>query len=82
MKVKSYKKDSDDLQNFVCIGVDGISDKDTSLGREVKTEYGETKLKKIKRQEHHLIVTKEPGTDSGTYLTQRVIPITGATGCS
>ena len=50
------------------------------LNREVKDENGETKLKKGKGQEHHLTFTMEPGTQSGTYFTHRLIPIKGATG--
>ena len=34
--------------------------------REVMDENGETKLKKGKGEEDHLIFTKEPGTESGT----------------
>ena len=54
-------------------------DKDTLMYREVMDENGETKLKKRKGEEHHLTSTKEPGTESGTYLTHRVIPVKGAT---
>ena len=42
-------------------------------------ENGETKLKKRKGEEHHLTFIKEPGTERGTYLTHRVIPVKGAT---
>lgn len=52
----------------------------TLLYREVKNENGENKLEKEKKQYHHLTFTKETGTESGTYLTHRIIPITGATG--
>ena len=38
------------------------------------------KLKKGREQEHHLTFTKELGTESGAYLTHRVIPIKGGTG--
>ena len=47
--------------------------------REVMNENEETKLKKGKGEEHHLTLTKEPGTESGRYLTHRVIPVKGAT---
>ena len=53
-------------------------DKDTLLYREIKDENGDTKLRKEKGQEHHLTFTREPGCESGTYLTHRVIPISGA----
>ena len=74
------KKHIEDLKNLICIGVDGKVDKDTLLYNEVKGEDGETKLKRERGQEHHLTFTKEPGTESGTYLTHRVIPLTGSTG--
>ena len=35
-------------------------------------ENGETNLKKGKGEEHHLTFTKEPGTESGRYLTRKV----------
>ena len=79
MKVKSDEKHKEDQEKLICIGVDGKIDKDTLMYREVMDENGETKLKKGKGEEHHLNFTKEPGTESGTYLTHRVIPVEGAT---
>ena len=72
-------KNTTKIKKIVCIGVDGKIDKDTLMYREVMDENGETKLKKRKGEEHHLTSTKEPGTESGTYLTHRVIPVKGAT---
>ena len=40
---------------------------------------GRNYLKKGKGEEHYLTFTKEPGTESGTYLTYRVIPVKGVT---
>ena len=79
MKVKSDEKHKEDQEKLLCIEVDGKIDKDTLMYREVKDENGETKLKKGKGEEHHLTFTKEPGTESGKYLTHRVIPVEGAT---
>ena len=78
-KVKSDEKHKEDQEKLLCIEVDGKIDKDTLMYREVKDKNGETKLKKGKGEEHHLLFTKEPGTESGTYLTHRVIPVEGAT---
>lgn len=80
IKFKSHEKYSEGLEKLICIGVDGKVDKETLVYREVKDENGEIKLKKGREQEHHLTFTKEPGKESGTYLTHRVIPIKGATG--
>ena len=87
MKVKSNEKHKEDQEKLVCIGVNGKIgkdtrkiDKDTLMYREVMDENGETKLKKGTGEEHHLTLTKEPGTESGRYiLTHRVIPVKGAT---
>ena len=79
MKVKSDEKHNKDQEMLVCIGVDGKIDKNSLRYTEVMDENGETKLTKGKGEEHHLTFTKEPGTESGTYLTYRVIPVKGAT---
>ena len=73
------KNKKEDQEKLVCIGVDGKIDKDTLMYWEVMDENGETKLKKGKGEEHHFTFTKEPGTESGRYLTHRVIPVKGAT---
>ena len=75
MKVKNNEKHKVRLEKLVCIGVDGKVDKETLVYREVKDANGEMKLKNEREQEHHLTFTKELGTESGTYLTHRVIPI-------
>ena len=80
MKVKNNEKHKVRLEKLVCIGVDGKVDKETLVYREVKDANGEMKLKNEREQEHHLTFTKELGTESGTYLTHRVIPIKGAAG--
>ena len=69
----------EDQEKLVCIGIDGKIDKDTLMYREVMDENGETKLKKGKGEEHHIFFTKEPGTESGRYLTHRVVPVKGPT---
>ena len=79
MKLKSDEKHKEDQEKLVCIGVDGKIDTDTLMYREVMDDNGETKLKTGKGEEHHLTFTKEPGTESGTYLTHRVIPVKDAT---
>ena len=56
-----------------------LANRATLMYTEVMDENGETKLTKGKGEEHHLTFTKEPGTESGTYLTYRVIPVKGAT---
>ena len=58
MKLKSGEKHKDQ-EKLVCIGVDGKVDKDTLMYREVMDENGETKLKKRKGEEHHLIFYQE-----------------------
>ena len=55
MKVKSDEKHKEDQEKLLCIEVDGKIDKDTLMYREVKDENGETKLKKGKGEEHHLL---------------------------
>lgn len=80
MKEKSEKKQCESTTPLVCIGVDSKIDKDTLIYREVTGEDGQIKLKKGKGSEHHLTFTTESGKDSGTYLTHRIIPTTGATG--
>ena len=79
MKVKKDEKHKEDQEKLFSIGVDGKIDKDTCMYREVMDENGGNKFKKGKGEEHHLTFTKEPGTESGTYLTNRVIPVKGAT---
>jgi hypothetical protein len=80
VKVKSDEIHSEGLEKLVCIGVDAKIDKDTLLYKEITDKNGVVKLKKERGQEHHLTFTKETGSESGTYLTHRVIPIIGATG--
>ena len=79
MKAKSDDHQSDGVKNLLCIGVDGKVDKKTLKYDEMEIN-GEIKIKKNKGDEHHLTFTKEPGTETGTYLTHRVVPIKGATG--
>ena len=79
MKLESDEKHKEDQEKLVCIGVNGKIDKDTLMYRDVMDENGETKLKKGTLKEHHLTFTKEPGTECGTYLTHRVIPVKGVT---
>ena len=79
MKVKSDDHLSDGVKNLLCIGVNGKKDKRT-LKYDKMEINGEIKIKKNKGEEHHLTLTKEPGTETGTYLTHRVVPIKGATG--
>ena len=77
-KVKSLP--SIQAEILVCIGVDGKIDKDTLCFKELSDKGGNMKLRQESREEHHLTFTNESGTNKGTYLTHRVIPIRGATG--
>ena len=80
MKTKSDEKHNEDVEKLVCIGVDAKTDKETLIFKEVIDIDGVVKLKKDRAQEHHLTFTKEPGTEKGTYLTHKTLPIVGATG--
>jgi hypothetical protein len=81
-RVKSISQDKhmEDINSIICIGVDGKVDKDTLFYREVKYPNGKINLRKDKQSEHHLTFTVESGSEIGSYLTHRVIPIKGATG--
>ena len=77
MKVLASEK-SDFVQNLVCVGVDGKTDKTL-----VMSEYEENDEKCIKRamgKENHMTVTAESGEKSGQYLTHINIPLAVATG--
>ena len=67
------------MENLLCIGVDGRTDKDTPHYKESVEENGSKILKKAKGPERHLTITKETPNES-IYLTHRVLPDTGATG--
>ena len=80
VKVKTDQRHKENTEKLLCIGVDGKVDRETLLYSEVNDEEGVMKLKKGKGPEHHLTFTKESGTECGTYLTHRTVPLTGATG--
>ena len=79
MKTNAYEKHNENVENLLCIGVDGRTDKDTLHYNESVEENGSKILKKAKEPECHLTITKETPNES-IYLTQRVLPDTGATG--
>ena len=78
VSLKSCDKGGED-RSLVCIGVDGRTDNNTLLHREVTIE-GKTKVKQSKGKEHHLTFTCESGDLQGSYLTHTDLPLTGATG--
>ena len=67
------------MENLLCIGVDGRTDKDTLHYKESVEENGSKILTKAKGPECHLTITKETPNES-IYLTHRVLPDTDATG--
>ena len=79
MKTNAYEKHNENVENLLCIGVDGRTDKDTLHYKESVEENGSKILKKAKGPECHLTITKETPNES-IYLTHRVLPDTGATG--
>ena len=78
--IKSDAVYTKDVNNLVCIGVDGKVDNDTLMYKEIKDESGNIMLKKGTGQEHHLTFTMEPGNVSGTYLTHKNVYLKGDTG--
>ncbi|KAK6178315.1 hypothetical protein SNE40_013114 [Patella caerulea] len=80
VKLKSETKYQEGMEKLICVGIDGKVDRDTLMYTEVQDEDGTVKLRKDRGAEHHLTFTNEPGTESGTYLTHRVITLAGATG--
>ncbi|KAL7645869.1 UNVERIFIED_CONTAM: hypothetical protein RMT77_002766 [Armadillidium vulgare] len=79
IRVRSNEILGEGVEKLLCIDVDRKVDKGTLMYKEIEDEHGEIKLKKEKTQEHHLTFTNEEASEGGTYLTQRVIPIKGAT---
>ena len=79
MKTNANEKHNENVENLLCIGVDGRTDKDTLHYKESVEENGSKILKKNKGPECHLTITKETLNES-IYLTHRVLPETGATG--
>ena len=79
MKTNAYEKHNENVENLLCIGVDGRTDKDTLHYKESVEENGSKILEKAKGPECHLTITKETPNES-IYLTHRVLPDTGATG--
>ena len=78
-KTNAYENHNENVENLLCIGVDGRTDKDTLHYKESVEEKGSKILKKAKGRERHLTITKETPNES-IYLTHRVLPDTGATG--
>ena len=79
VKTNAYENHNENVENLVCIGVDGRTDKDTLHYKESVEENESKILKKAKRPERHLTITKQI-TNESIYLTHRVLPDTGATG--
>ena len=79
VKTNAYENHNENVENLLCIGVDGRTDKDTLHYKESVEENGSKILKKAKGPERHLTITKETPNES-IYLTHRVLPDTGATG--
>ena len=75
VKMKSAELEDSKKSNFMCLGVDGRSDKHTKSYEEI-----EGKLKQVIKDEHHLTFTFEDGDTSGEYLTHKTIPKEGSTG--
>ena len=78
-RLNSNEKHNKNVENLLCIGVDGRTDKDTLHYKESVEENESKILKKAKGPECHLTITKETPNES-IYLTHRVLPDTGATG--
>ena len=71
MKTNAYENHNKNVENLLCIGVDGRTDKDTLHYKESVEENGSKILKKAKEPECHLTITKETPNES-IYLTHRV----------
>ena len=79
MKTNAYEKHNENVENILCIGVNGRTDKDTLHYKESVEENGSKILKKAQGPECHKTITKETPNES-IYLTHRVLPDTVATG--
>ena len=81
-KVEVISAESEDNKklHLMCLGVDGRSDKHTKSYDEIQDIQGNTKLKQVTKDEHHLTFTFEDGKTSGEYLTHKTLPKDGATG--
>ena len=78
VKTNAYENHKKNVENLLCIGVDGKKDKDTLHYKESVEENRSKILKKAKGPQRHLTITKETLNES-IYLTHRVLPDTGAT---
>ena len=73
VKANAHQKHDEKVENLVCIGVDGRTDKDTLIYKEIMEENGEKSLKKSKGPERHLTFTKEMAHER-EYLTNWIFP--------
>ena len=67
MKTNAYEKHNENVENLLCIGVDGRTDKDTLHYKESVEENRSKILKKVKGPECHLTITKET-TNMKVYI--------------
>ena len=79
VRTNAYENHNENVENLLCIGIDGMTDKDTLHYKESVEENGSKILKKAKGPECDLTITKETPNES-IYLTHRVLPETGTTG--
>ena len=80
VEVISAESEDNKKSHLMCLGVDGRSDKHTKSYDEIQDIQGNTKLKQVTKDEHHLTFTFEDGKTSGEYLTHKTLPKDGATG--
>ena len=64
VKTNAYENHNENVENLLCIGVDGRTDKDTVHYKESEEENGSKILKKAKGPERHLTITKETPNES------------------
>ena len=79
VSLKASSDFSDDKEGMVCFGIDGRTDNNTRILKEVTIE-GSQKIRLDTGKEHHLTFTVESGDLQGSYLTHRTLPLKGATG--
>ena len=69
VETTAQQKHDQNMENLICIAVNGRMDKDTLLYKENVEENGQKAMKKTKGLERHLTFTKETPYES-KYLTQ------------
>ena len=68
-----------DLNNLVCMGVDGKDDKNVLQFKDV-IENGKTRVMRVTETEHHLTFSYESSFEKSSYLSHNNLPANGATG--